>query len=54
MPVVIKLSLLPNLSYLELKINVLDGQDIEALWGGGGGGLPELRYLRICIQNTKV
>lgn len=37
MPVVIKLSLLPNLSYLELKINVLDGQDIEALWGGGGG-----------------
>lgn len=55
MPVVIKLSLLPNLSYLELKINVLDGQDIEALWGVTRATLPSNMYTKYkgIVSSTK-
>uniref|UniRef100_A0A0D9X4U2 NB-ARC domain-containing protein n=1 Tax=Leersia perrieri TaxID=77586 RepID=A0A0D9X4U2_9ORYZ len=42
MPVWINSSVLPNLFYLDLQVNVLDGQDIETL-----GRLPELRCLKL-------
>lgn len=42
MPVWMNSSLLVNLSYLNLRVHVLDGQDMEAL-----GRLPKLRYLKL-------
>uniref|UniRef100_A0A0E0EIG5 NB-ARC domain-containing protein n=1 Tax=Oryza meridionalis TaxID=40149 RepID=A0A0E0EIG5_9ORYZ len=49
MPEWINWSLLPNLSYLELRVNFLEELDLETL-----GRLPKLRYLHLFIHCDRI